>query len=116
MRLETIFFDMAFDKLFEAPNILFVLPFYIIPEGAQLLVVLGVGNVLVVAPQCVQALAQIVYHVVVMIGGACGFTHVLSLFLCCECHNFSPLGESLLSLCRSLFVDGLVAGSRISHE
>ena len=44
MRLETIFFDMAFDKLFEAPNILFVLPFYIIPEGAQLLVVLGVGN------------------------------------------------------------------------
>src|SRR5437016_7483121 len=94
---------MTFDKLFEAPNVLFVLPFYIIPEGAQLLIVLSIGDVLVVAPQCVQAFAQIVYHIVVMIGGACGFTHFLSLFLCRECHNFSPLGN-LYRLCAVRFL------------
>jgi hypothetical protein len=37
---------MVFDKLFEAPNLLFVLPFYIIPKGAQFLVVLSVGDFL----------------------------------------------------------------------
>jgi hypothetical protein len=96
MNLETILLDVVFDELFEAPNVLFVLPFYIIPEGAQFLVIFGIGDVLVVAPQGVQAFAQIVYHVVVMVGGACGFTDVLSLFLCRECHNFSPLKGILI--------------------
>ena len=89
---------MVFDELFEAPNVLFVLRFNIIPEGAQLLVILSIGDVLVVAPQRVQALAQIVYHVVVMVGVPGGFSDLLSLFLCRECYNFSPLEGNLYRL------------------
>jgi len=104
--LEAILLNMFFDDLFQASNIVFILPFHTFPEGGQLFVVFSVNDVLVVAPQRVQTLTEIVDHVMVMIRRACRFTDVPDLFLCRECHNYSPF-IGIVFFNRSQFAEDL---------
>jgi hypothetical protein len=99
---------MVFDELVQVPNVLFILPFDIVPEGTQFLILFSIGDILIVAPQGIQSFARIV---VIVMRSACCFADMLNLFLCRKCHTYSPLREILFLICRSPLLYDLVVTS-----
>jgi hypothetical protein len=63
---ETIFVDMAGDKFFKSPHILLLLLLETPPEILEFRITLGIGDILIIAPQGIQPPAQIMDKIVVV--------------------------------------------------
>ena len=72
------------DPLLHAPDVGDFLTFQIASQILQGGFAVGVGDVLILAPQSVEPFAQIVDQVMIMVGTPSGFADVLQFFLGCE--------------------------------
>ena len=75
------------DEIFESLHIVLFLSLEVGPEFSEVLIIAGVGDVLVESPHGVDPLAELVDHVVVVIGDCLRFADVFHLFFCCEWHG-----------------------------
>src|SRR6478672_3609892 len=73
---EAIRVDLFRDHLFHAPDVSHLLEFQFAPHLLKPRLPIRVGNVLVIAPQGIEPLAQVVNKVVVVILATGGFTDV----------------------------------------
>src|SRR5258707_14115998 len=92
-RSEAALLDLFSDQLLELPDVLLLL----LLEGAPAFLELGlpvrVGDVLIVPPERIEALAEVLDQVVVVVRGALGLAHVLGArcLRCCCRHDVPPL-------------------------
>jgi hypothetical protein len=79
-RSEAAVLDLLADHLLDALDVVGLLALEVAPQVLQGGLALGVGDVLVVAPQGVQPLAQVVDQVVVVVFATTGLADVFELF------------------------------------
>jgi hypothetical protein len=88
---EALLSDLVGDHLLDALNISDLLTFQVVPEVLQLLLAIGIGDVLVVSPQGIEPLAQFVNQIVIVIGTTTSFSDVFHFLFGCEDHDKAPL-------------------------
>jgi hypothetical protein len=81
-RLEAVLPDLLDDDLLHALDVFDLLALQVAPQLLEGRSALGVGDVLVVAPQSVEPLAQVVDQVVVVVCNATSLADVLQFFFC----------------------------------
>src|SRR5262249_41855617 len=104
------------DQLLDALDVGDLLALQVPPQLLQLGLAVGVGDVLVVAPQGVEPLAQILDQVVVVVGAAAAFADVLHLFFRCQCHDGSPVGGEGNSIAVVEPLHGRTSGARSARS
>jgi hypothetical protein len=92
--LETVFFDVSGDKFFKAFHIFLFLLLKAAPKIPEFRIVPGIGDILVIAQQSVQPLAQFMDEIVVVVFRLPAFI---------EMSGFSFSYHRLLSLLKSAF-------------
>src|SRR6266540_6490085 len=85
--LETSLAAVLRDHLLQAANIFLLLSFEIAPEILEVDLPLRIRDILVVTPERIEPLAQLVDHVVVVIGRSLGFADVGEFFFSCQAHG-----------------------------
>jgi hypothetical protein len=90
---EAILPDLLRDHLLDALDGVHFLALEVALQVLQLRLSVGVGDVLVVAPQSVEAPAEVVNQVVVVVGTTAGFSDVFQFLFRCQCHDEPPFGE-----------------------
>jgi hypothetical protein len=85
--LETFLPTVVGDHVLQPLHILLFLRFQTLPEILQIDVTVGIGDVLIVAPQSIEPLAQLVNHIVIVIGGTLAFADVCQFFFGGETHD-----------------------------
>jgi hypothetical protein len=79
--LEAIAFDMLRDQLLELLDVLLLLRLHLVPELLETFVSLGVRDVLIVTPDSVEAPAQLVDQIVIVIFATTRLSDVLIFFV-----------------------------------
>jgi hypothetical protein len=93
--LETAAPHFLSDQLLQSADVLLLLVLHVGPEVDELLSKVGVGDVLVIPPQGVEAFAQFMDEVMVMIRTPCGFPDMFQFPFCGEAHGNSPCFRGL---------------------
>src|SRR5205814_1082429 len=89
---KAVLLNLSGDHLLDALDVADLLAFEIPPQLLQVRLAVGVGDVLIVAPQSVEPLAQLVDQVVIVIGAAATFADVFQFLFGCQCHDETPFG------------------------
>jgi hypothetical protein len=90
-RLETVGLDVLREQLLELLDVLLLLGLHVPPELLQVCQTVRVGDVLVVSPHAVQASAQFVNQVVIVILTSARLSEVFVFFLRFDGHGAFPL-------------------------
>src|SRR5262245_14192510 len=88
--LEAILLDFFDNQLLDALDAVDFLALEVAPQVLQIRLALGVGDVLVIAPQAIQAFTQLVNQVMVVIFGAASFADMFHFLFSRKCHNSPP--------------------------
>src|SRR5437870_5779921 len=87
---EAVLPDLLGNYLLDALDVVNLLALQVAPDVLQLGLGLGVGDVLIVAPESVQPLAQVVDQVVVVVLATEALSDVLEFLFCRQCHDEPP--------------------------
>jgi hypothetical protein len=86
--LETVILNLFLDQLLQSLNVSFFLGLHVTPEFLEFVTPIRIGDVLVVSPQHIEAPAQLVNQVMIVISPPRGFAQMLHFAFCCKTHRF----------------------------
>src|SRR5207247_6457219 len=92
---EAVLPDLLGDYLLDALDVVDLLALEIAPEVLQLRLGVSVGDVLIVAPEGIQALAQVVDQIMIMVGTTAALSDVCQFLLGCQSHDLPPFGQKI---------------------
>src|SRR5205807_1006341 len=92
--LEAVLLDLLGDQLLELLDIGDFLPLELAPHLLQWRLPLGVGDVLIIAPEGIEAFAQVMDQIVIVVGAAARFADVFQFFFCSQSHDCVSFTEA----------------------
>jgi hypothetical protein len=82
-RSEAFLADFLDNHRLDALNVFQLLAFHVSPQLLQIRLAIGIGDVLIVSPQSIEPLAQVVDEIVIVIFASTSLTDVLQFLLGC---------------------------------